>query len=111
MTKSENRTKKISIRVTDDEKKDLLARCDHMELAKWMRETCLNKNVSRKPKYPVIDPLLLRQLAGIGNNLNQIARHLNSKDFNPVERVKVLSTLQSMEQSLALLTEQNEVGI
>ena len=109
MTKSEKREKKISIRVSDTEKDDLLARCGRSELAVWMRETCLAEKPKRKPNYPTIDPQLLYQLSGIGNNINQIARHLNSKDFNPIDKVKVISILQSMAENIELIKEQNRI--
>ena len=108
MTQSEKRNNKISIRVNESEKSDLLTRCSGSELAVWMRETCLDQQPKRKPKYPEIDPLLLRQLSGIGNNINQIARHLNSKDFNPVDSVKVISALQSMAENIELIKQQNK---
>ena len=108
MTESEKRNKKLSVRVTEQEKTDLLNRCSGSELAVWMRETCLDQQPKRKPKYPEIDPQLLRQLSGIGNNINQIARHLNSKDFNPVDSVKVISALQSMAENIELIKQQNK---
>lgn len=108
MTKSEKREKKISIRVSDTEKLDLLARCEGSELAAWMRETCLAATPKRQPKYPEIEPQLLKQLSGIGNNLNQIARGLNSKHFKPVDSVKVISALQSMAENIALIKEKNK---
>ena len=107
MTESERRNKKLSVRVTEQEKRDLLDRCGGSELAVWIRETCLAQQPKRKPKYPDIDPQLLRQLSGIGNNINQIARHLNSKDFKPVDTVRVISILQSMAENIAIITEQN----
>ena len=108
MTQSDKRTKKISIRVNDKEKIDLLARCDGSELAVWMRKICLNERSKRPPKYPEIDPQLLRQLAGIGNNINQIARHLNSKDSPPVDSVKIIAALQSMAENIELMKQQNK---
>ena len=42
-------------------------------------------------RYAPVDPLLIRQLAGIGNNLNQIARKLNmgtDPDTDMLESVK-----------------------
>ncbi len=39
-----------------------------------MRQTCLDEKPARAGKLPSISPALLRQLAGMGNNLNQIAR-------------------------------------
>lgn len=107
MTQSEKRVNKLSVRVTEQEKIDLLTRCNGSELAVWMRKTCLAQKPKRRPKYPEIDPLLLRQLSGIGNNINQIARHLNSKDFNPVDTVKIISVLQSMAENIALIKDQN----
>lgn len=109
MTQSSKREKKISIRVSDAEKSALLVRCGGSELAVWMRETCLDQKPKRPPKYPTIDPQLLRQLSGIGNNINQVARHLNSKDFNPVDKVKVISILQSMAENIAIISDQNRI--
>jgi hypothetical protein len=42
-----------------------------------MRQTCLDE-AARAGKLPSISPALLRQLAGMGNNLNQIARQVNA---------------------------------
>ncbi|WP_139788775.1 plasmid mobilization relaxosome protein MobC, partial [Klebsiella variicola] len=41
------------------------------------RETCLGEKQTKQSKVIEVDPKLLRQLAGIGNNLNQIARLVN----------------------------------
>lgn len=48
------------------------------------------------------DPMLMRQLAGIGSNLNQLARAVNTGAIkgNPMEAVGVLATLLSLEASL-----------
>jgi predicted RNA-binding protein with EMAP domain len=45
----------------------------------------------------------LRQLAGIGNNLNQIARAINSQEWKPVDRIQVISALSGIERELAAL--------
>ncbi|WP_419789799.1 plasmid mobilization relaxosome protein MobC, partial [Shewanella xiamenensis] len=42
-----------------------------------MRERCLGSSAKRAPPAPSVAPELLRQLAGMGNNLNQIARVVN----------------------------------
>ncbi|MGK3550339.1 plasmid mobilization relaxosome protein MobC, partial [Escherichia coli] len=39
---------------------------------------CLGEPVARSGKLPTLAPPLLRQLAAIGNNLNQTARKVNS---------------------------------
>ena len=81
MTKKEivKRQKEIKIRLTDEEHKNLLDRCNTASLASWMRETCLSEKRTKQSKVVEVDPQLLRQLAGIGNNLNQIARIINQQ--------------------------------
>uniref|UniRef100_UPI001D0D916F MobC family plasmid mobilization relaxosome protein n=1 Tax=Raoultella ornithinolytica TaxID=54291 RepID=UPI001D0D916F len=36
---------------------------------------------------------LLRQLAGMGNNLNQIARRVNSGEWGPLDRLRIIAEL------------------
>ena len=67
----------LTMWVTEDEHRRLLERCDGKQLAAWMRQTCLDEKPTRAGRLPSISPALLRQLAGMGNNLNQIARYLN----------------------------------
>jgi hypothetical protein len=50
------------------------------------------------------DPALLRQIAGIGNNLNQVARRVNSGEWGAVERVQVIAVLMAMERALQALS-------
>ncbi|MIG41023.1 plasmid mobilization relaxosome protein MobC, partial [Salmonella enterica subsp. enterica] len=51
---------------------------------------------------------LLRQVSGIGNNLNQIARRLNQTDsLTPSERASLLVVLTSLDRQLGDLLEQN----
>ncbi len=50
-----------------------------------------------------VDPNFLRQLAGIGNNLNQIARAVNIHQSKPLERVQILAALASIQRELAAL--------
>lgn len=70
----------------------------------------LGKPVPRKrtrlAAVSAADPALLRQLASIGNNLNQIAKAVNesNKSAKPVEMVSLLVTLKSIERSLEKLS-------
>ncbi|MCV9439221.1 MobC family plasmid mobilization relaxosome protein [Salmonella enterica subsp. enterica serovar Heidelberg] len=51
---------------------------------------------------------MLRQVSGIGNNLNQIARRLNQTDYlTPSERASLLVVLTSLDRQLGDLLEQN----
>ena len=61
----------LTMWVTEDEHRRLLERCDGKQLAAWMRQTCLDEKPARAGRLPSISPALLRQLAGMGNNLNQ----------------------------------------
>lgn len=72
-----------------DKNSRLYLRCHADELAKWKEcalqhelsisayaRLCLNKGPSLS-RIVRADPVLVRQLAAIGNNLNQIARRVN----------------------------------
>jgi hypothetical protein len=52
------------------------------------------KNERNKAKVIEVDPKLLRQLAGIGNNLNQIARLVNQhqhKQDSTLDRITIVT--------------------
>ncbi|EFG4207930.1 plasmid mobilization relaxosome protein MobC [Escherichia coli] len=103
----EKRTKEIKIRMTETEHQRLLERCDRIHLAEWLRQLGLGERTSRKRPVPEVAPELLRQVSGIGNNLNQIARRLNQSDsLTPSERVSLLSILNSLDRQLGELLEQ-----
>ncbi|WP_089642452.1 plasmid mobilization relaxosome protein MobC [Escherichia coli] len=52
----------------------------------------------------MVDPALRRQISGMGNNLDQIARLLHqSPSFSPSERVQLLAVLTSMDHQLSVL--------
>lgn len=93
----------IKIRATDSEYRELVARCPKPRLAEWIREHCLGAKVPRANTVPNVDPQLLRQLAGMGNNLNQIARAIHSQEWKPVDRVQVIAALTSLQRELALI--------
>ena len=104
----EKRTKEIKIRMTETEHQRLLERCDRLHLAEWLRQLGLGEQTSRKRPVPEVAPELLRQVSGMGNNLNQIARRLNQSDsLTPSERVSLLSILNSLDRQLGELLEQH----
>ncbi len=55
------------------------------------------------------DPVLLRQLASLGNNMNQLARAVNAELLSgrPGDCVQVLIVLRAMEQQLTVLAERH----
>lgn len=55
------------------------------------------------------DPDLMRSLAGIGNNLNQLARSVNVSNLanEPLSRIHILSVLRLIEQKLEVIGAKN----
>lgn len=97
------RDRMLTMRVTESEHQQLLDRCDGRQLAAWMRETCLDTRPARSSRLPSIDPVLLRQLAGMGNNLNQIARKINGGQWSGADRVQVVAALMAIDAGLERL--------
>ena len=54
-------------------------------------------------KLPTLAPPLLRQLAAIGNNLNQTARKVNSGQWSSGDRVQVVAALMAIGDELRRL--------
>jgi len=105
----EKRTKEIKIRLTDDEHQRLLERCQRTHLAEWLRELGLGERTpSKRRKLPDVDPQLLRQISGTGNNLNQIARKLNQMEsLEAADKIRLLSLLTSIDRQLIEILEQH----
>lgn len=105
------RTKSIKIRLTEKEHENLLSRCGNIPLAEWLRNIGLGQDVQHIPKrkktYPSVDPLLTRQLAGLGNNLNQIARVVNQKKHS-IDKIWLLTALTGLRESLEKIKEDNK---
>ncbi len=97
------REREIKIRVFDSEYQELLKLCPKARLAEWMREYCLGEKPKRVNPIPKVDPQLLRQLAGIGNNMNQLAKAVHHQDWKPIDRVKALTYLAGLERELTSL--------
>jgi hypothetical protein len=95
------RNKMLTLWVTEDEHRRLLELCDGKPLAAWMRQTCLDEKPARSGKLPTLSPALLRQLAGMGNNLNQIARKVNTGTGH--DRVQIVAALMAIDGGLERL--------
>ena len=88
-----------------------------LTLSDWLRakvdadqQTHISPARSRRERDPrhLADPALMRQLAALGSNLNQIARSLNECRLvgAPVRLVEVLALLRSIEAEAAHLLPQ-----
>lgn len=100
---ADKRSKMLTMWVTEDEHRRLLERCDGKRLAAWMRQTCLDEKPARVGKLPSLSPALLRQLAGMGNNLNQIARQVNAGGGSGHDHVQVVAALMAIDAGLERL--------
>ncbi len=108
------RNKVIKIRLTDDEFAELNKRKTRPELARWIRETVLEQQSKKsspiRPKVrPEIPHSLVMLVAGMSNNLNQIAKQLNTaakhKYLNQGTIVQALLALRAAERNINLLRE------
>ncbi len=103
----EKREKIIKIRVSPEELETLKFNSTKAELAAWMRDTCLNPGQTDFVRDLVqpspVDPALLRALAGIGNNLNQIARKVNTGEWEPLQTAEIIAALGAIERELSEL--------
>lgn len=100
--KKEKRTKSIKVWLTPEEHEKLNDLKTGSQLATWMRETCLGKKTKRNTKPPTVDPVLLRHIAAIGNNVNQIAKQCN-KNLSPANALDVQMQLLAVERVLQQL--------
>ncbi|MBB0329243.1 MobC family plasmid mobilization relaxosome protein [Escherichia coli] len=64
---------------------------------------CVGDRVPRPGGLPTLAPPLLRQLAAIGNNLNQTARKVNSGQWSSGDRVQVVAALMAIGDELRRL--------
>ena len=103
MTDKPRRTKFIGIRLTDDEHDELQRRKSQPRLAQWMREYCLAAEVPKSDQVTRIDPALLRQLAGIGHNINQMARAVHRGKWETIDQVKMLTHLETIAREMKRL--------
>lgn len=97
------RERMLTIRVTDDEHARLLERCEGKQLAVWMRRVCLGGPGARSGELPTLAPPVLRQLAALGDNLNQTARKGNSGQWASGDRVQVVAALMAIGDELRRL--------
>ena len=113
MTKEKiKRRKEIKIRLTEEEHQAFLDRCTKASLASWIREICLNEKKTKQSRVVEVNPQLLRQLAGIGNNLNQIAKIVNqkAKTNTPLDSIAVITALHGIEQELKRIHNDHKIS-
>ncbi|MDO1870927.1 MobC family plasmid mobilization relaxosome protein, partial [Escherichia coli] len=93
----------LTIGFTDDEHAGFRNRCEGKRGGLGRGGVCRGGRVARPGKRPTRAPPLLRQLAAIGNNLNQTARKVNSGQWSSGDRVQVVAALMAIERELRSL--------
>lgn len=86
------RTKSIKIRLSEKELEQLNALKGRAELARWLREIGLEGGAGRHEVIThALPPEVVRLLAGIGGNLNQLAKHINGLAKNSTLDLRICS--------------------
>jgi hypothetical protein len=99
-------------RCTASEKQALTARAVRAGLpfATLMREALALTEARRRRPVPKVDPELVRAVARIGGNLNQIARWLNAAQVqgqvSAIDAITVAARLVAIERALSETLEQ-----
>lgn len=101
------RTKRIIVRLTEQEHQQLLNKKTKAGLATWIREHCLDSPTDKRKAVKTADPKLLAQLAKIGGNLNQIAKQANTLDSD-LEKIRAFGLLAQIQSQLDELLEQSQ---
>ena len=97
---------RIEIRTTPEEKRHWqeIAENKGVSLSELVRSSLGGLRLRKRREAPRVAPELLRELARIGNNLNQLARHANATgQIDPTELHEVLAMVR------AILTEAGRV--
>lgn len=110
---NKNRTRQVKLLFTDDEYEKIKKLAGRKPVAKLLRETAMQE-ISREAAVSLDELVgirpnvaqLTRQLAGIGNNLNQLTRVVNRQIaageqpvINKSELKKIQSNLAALEQA------------
>lgn len=108
--KNPKRTKEIKIRLTEQEHQILLNKKTGAELATWIRDICLETKTPKKKPIKTADPELLRQLARIGGNLNQIAKATNTEQAKSdiINLLRLTAELATIKEQLTKLLEYHQ---
>ena len=101
------RSKWVHVKISESEKESWqsLAEADDLTLSDLIRQhmgaaQMVHREPVKKRRVKRVDPALIRELAKIGNNLNQISRWANTYKSD-AEAMAVLRALLSVERQLA----------
>lgn len=99
---------RIEIRTTPEEKRrwQEIAENKGVSLSELVRSVLGGQRLRKRREPPKVDPDLLRELARMGNNLNQLARAANRRQ--PVPAAALLVRLIEIDRELSALRAAHE---
>ena len=99
---------RIEIRTTPEEKQrwQAIAENKGVSLSELVRFALGGQRLRKRREPPRVDPDLLRELARMGNNLNQLARAANRR--GPVPATALLVRLIEIDRELSALRAAHE---
>ena len=108
--------RRIRLTPTESDEWEAAAEADGKTLSDWLRSKVGDTKLFKRHKLtaraaaPVADPALIREVAKIGNNLNQIARAINVCKLNgkPVQTIELISLLASIQADVKGLVNAKE---
>lgn len=101
-----SRKRYIQIRVTDDELTAIKERAGNVSTSTFLRQLALDQPIAQppNPSREIIhkcDPELIRQVNYIGNNINQIAKQLNSgTELSNAVLIALLNLQTSLDETV-----------
>lgn len=104
-TKKPLRKKVVKVRFNDDEYETLMTKKTRQQLAVFIREKALLS--ADNVKVISVEPELIRAVGKIGNNLNQLTKHINTKGeihaqtANQIElmRIELKNLIETLKRS------------
>jgi hypothetical protein len=95
----------LRVRCSGDERADWerKACAQELSLSKYVRHLLSNEPMQRRARPPEVDPMLLAAVGRAGNNLNQIARAMNTdrKAGRAIDLIAVRTLLMTLDRQLA----------
>lgn len=101
---------RIEIRTTPEEKRHWqeIAENKGVSLSELVRSSLGGLRLRKPRPRPTVDPALIRELARIGNNLNQLAHAANRR--KPLDSTALLIRLIEIDRELAAIRAAHEVA-
>jgi hypothetical protein len=105
--KKNNRTIIMRFRVNPEEHLIIKDNAGKQQVGPFVRDLALGKKSKRRT--PPVNKELVREISRVGNNLNQIARHINTskKSGLDVSAIEVLSEIREIRSVLGEVWEEH----